>query len=163
VTGVEPALETLPAASATNSDTLAAATSAAIAHLESNADVASSGPTPMASSVQSADVPAVTDSIQSPAVVEKRAASTPDALAGRNPIEISSACSKIVGSSTPTVTVTSAASTATSYRRHGNFPAKCLNSSPAKPFAGDFVGSHSSLDDNVYTITLPFAVCIYGT
>ncbi|KAH5641617.1 hypothetical protein HBI51_134850 [Parastagonospora nodorum] len=163
VTGVEPALETLPAASATNSDALAAATSAAIAYLESNAGVASSGPTPLASSIQTAAMPATTSSAQSSDAVEKRAVSTPDALAGRNPIEISSACSKIVGSSTPTVTVTAAASTATSYRKCSNFPAKCPNSSPAKPFAGDFDGSYSSLDDNVYTINLPFTVCIYDT
>jgi hypothetical protein len=89
------------------------------------------------------------------------AASTPDLLAGRNPIEISSACSKIVGSSTPTVTVTAATATSTSYRKCGSFPAKCANSSPARIFAGDLNGAFANYDDVVFTIRLPFSVCIY--
>jgi hypothetical protein len=175
IIGTEPALATIPAQAATDSEALASATSAAIAQLESTAGAAvsvtsapsstaadaSSTPTATdASSVKGTPAPATTSAASS-AVALKRAASTPDALARRNPIEISSACSKIVGSSTPTVTVTAAGSIATSYRKCNNFPAKCPSSSPARAFAGDFDGAVASIDDNVYTIVLPFQVCIY--
>ena len=179
VTGTEPALATIPAQSATDSEALASATSAAIAQLESTAGGEAFSPTTTASSAQgvgssspatidplsaqSTAAPATTISAQSSAAFHKRAASTPGALAGRNPIEISSACSKIVGSSTPTVTATAPGSTATSYRKCNNFPAKCPNSSPARAFAGDFDGAAVSIDDNVYTLVLPFSVCIYDT
>lgn len=171
VTGTEPALETIPAQAATDAEALASATSAAIAQLEGTADAAISSATPAPSSTQgdAASNPTATDASNaeskpaatSSAPAQKRAASTPVALAGRDPIEISSACSKIVGSSTPTVTVIAAASTATTYRKCNNFPAKCPASSPARAFAGDFDGSAASVDDNVYTIVLPFQVCIY--
>ncbi|KAJ4379013.1 hypothetical protein N0V86_005890 [Didymella sp. IMI 355093] len=177
VTGTEPALATIPAEAATDSEALASATSAAIAQLESTAGAADSSATPAPSSTQgdasstptatdvssasSVAAPATTGAAVSSALAQKRAASTPDALAGRNPIEISSACSKIVGSSTPTVTVTSAGATATSYRKCNSWPAKCPSSSPARAFAGDFNGSPASIDDNVYTLVLPFQVCIY--
>lgn len=175
VTGSEPALATIPAQKATDSDALASATSAAIAQLEVNAGAATTSAAPTAakspdvtattdtSSAQSTAAPNATGSSESSTVLQKRAASTPAVLAGRNPIEISSACSKIVGSSTPTVTVNAAASTATSYRKCNNFPAQCLSSSPARAFAGSFDGAPVSIDDNVYTLVLPFQVCIYDT
>jgi hypothetical protein len=180
VTGAEPALATLPAQDVTDSDALASATSAAIDQLESIAGGALSSPTPVTSAVQSAGssaavttdasssvqstaVPVITSFAGSSITVHKRATSTPDALAGRNPIEISSACAKIVGSSTPTVTVTSAGATVTSYRKCNTFPAKCPNSSPANIFAGNLNSAPVSIDDNVYTIVLPFSVCIYDT
>jgi hypothetical protein len=179
VTGTEPALATVPAQAATDSDALESATSAAIAQLESTAGAAVSSATPApsstqdaessspvtteASSTQTSSAPGTTSSAKTSAAGQKRAVSTPDTLAGRNPIEISSACSQIAASSTPTTTVTSAGSTATSYIKCPNFPAKCPNSSPARAFAGDYDGAAISIDDNVYTLVLPFSVCIYET
>ncbi|KAH6613051.1 hypothetical protein C7974DRAFT_428779 [Boeremia exigua] len=177
VTGTEPALATIPAQDATDAEALASATSAAIAQLEATAGAATSAtPAPSSTQGDAASTPSATDASKtqgtpaaatnaatSSAPARKRAASTPDVLAGRNPIEISSACSQIVGSSTPTVTVTAAASTTTTYRKCNNFPAKCADSSPARAFAGDFSSSPASIDDNVYTLVLPFQVCIYDT
>lgn len=177
VTGTEPALATVPAQAATDSEALASATSAAIAQLESDAGAAASAtPAPSSTAADAPSTPTAADALgakstptpattsaASSALARKRAASTPDALAGRNSIEISSACSKIVGSSTPTVTATAAGSATTSYRKCNNFPAKCPNSSPARAFAGDFDGAPVSIDDNVYTLVLPFQVCIYDT
>jgi hypothetical protein len=179
VTGSEPALATIPAESATDSDALASATAAAIAQLENITGAAASSPTTTttdthsmastpsattdASNAKGPITPGTTSSALLSVTVQKRAASTPDALSGRNPIEISSACSKILASSSPTVTVTAPGSTATSYRKCNNFPAQCSNSSPARVFAGAFDGAPVSIDDNVYTLILPFSVCIYDT
>jgi hypothetical protein len=162
VTGASPALITIPAEQITVPGVYASATSAAIAQLAGSESDALTSPLPTASATVTP-----TDASSSPAPTStegpaKRALSTPQVFAGRDSREISSACSRIISTGTPTVTV-QAQATETTFNNCAQYPTTCQNGSPAQLIAGSFSVSQQYIDDTYYTVQLPFPICIYGT
>jgi hypothetical protein len=166
VTGTVPALVTIPAESLSVANIYASATSEAVAELNgvqgTSADSPTPSPTSLAGSTTSSASSVVTPPAVSSAAVERRAVRTPQILAGRDSREISSACSRVIDTSTPTTTV-EAATKQTSYSECAEFPTTCGGSSSAQLLAGSFTNFGSNIDDAYYTVQLPFPVCIYDT
>ena len=169
ITGSTPALVTVPAEQLTIPSVYASATSAAIAQLQGSEPEASTPavsappsatPTPANTSSSVAAVPTPQETATTgPA---KRAVATPPFFAGRDSREIASACSRIITTGTPTVTVRAQA-TETTYNYCAQYPTTCQNGSPAQIIAGSFSASSQNIDDTYYTVELPFPICIYDT
>lgn len=166
ITGTVPAVVTIPAQSLSAPSAYASATSVAIAALGGD-DTASS--TPSATS-PSSSVARNTGSITSTGattaptteVVIKRAAATPPIFVGRDSHDISSACSRIIDTATPTTTIQVQA-TQTTYNECARFPTTCQGGSAPQLIAGSFSNAPYNIDDTYYTVILPFQICIYGT
>lgn len=142
VTGTVPALVTVPAEKLSEAGAVASATAAAISQLgASDSEITS---TPATSPTMGTAIVATPETTS--AAVGKRAVTTPAILAGRDNRQISSACSRIVGSGTPTVTVTAQAT-----------------ETAANLIAGSFSSAPSDLDDWYFAVSLPFRICIYST
>ena len=166
ITGTVPALVTIPAAQLGEASAYASATSAAIAQLggsnpESSAPAASSAP-PTPGSTSSSAAAMTTPQATSTAGPAKRAVATPQFFAGRDSREIASACSRIISTGTPTVTVRAQA-TETTYNNCAQYPTICQNGSPAQIIDGSFSSATRNVDDTYYTVNLPFPICIYDT
>jgi hypothetical protein len=86
---------------------------------------------------------------------------TPSFFVGRDPREISSACSHIA-TGTATTTVQTVA-TATNVANCAQYPTVCDNSDAAQLLAGSFTLASNNIDDTYYSLTLPFPICIYDT
>lgn len=165
ITGTVPALVTIPAESLSVAGVYASATSAAIAELGGDVTASSDPSTTSPPSVADntgTPTPAVITGPPPTGAVEKRAVTTPSIFIGRDPHDISSACSRIIITTTPTVTV-QAQATQTLYRDCAQIDNTCQNNSPARLVAGSFTRSTSSLDDTYFTINIPFQICIYDT
>lgn len=163
VTGSAPAMVTIPAEQLDAPGVYASASSAAIAQLTGSD---SDSTTPVSPTCSSAAVtPTSTPSFTSPASAAglvKHAVATPPIFAGRDSREISSACSRIISTVTPTVTVRAQA-TETTYNNCAQYPTTCQNGSLPRIIAGSFSSSSQSIDDGYFTVDLPFQICIYGT
>lgn len=169
ITGTAPALATIPAAQLGESNAYASATSAAIAELrgsdsESSVPAVTSAPsaTPTPSGASSSAAAETTPETTSTAGPAKRAVATPQFFAGRDSRQIASACSQIISTGTPTVTV-QAQATETTYNNCAQYPTTCQNGSPAQLIDGSFSTASYSVDDTYYTVNLPFPICIYDT
>ncbi|KAL1655473.1 hypothetical protein SLS61_001937 [Didymella pomorum] len=137
ITGTVPALVTVPAERLSDAGAVASATAAAISQLgASDSEPASAPPT----GASTAAPPATTT-----AAVAKRAVATPAIFAGRDPRQISSACSRVIGTGPSTVTVKAVATEVVS-----------------NIIAGSFTSATEDYDDWEFAVTLPFEICIYS-
>jgi hypothetical protein len=96
------------------------------------------------------------------AVNKRQGALTPTFFSGRDHRDISSACSRIVNTSTQTTTYFAPDVTASALIDCLNFTT-CGDGSPPTLLSGSFYNSTYRVDDLYYTVNLPFEVCIYDT
>lgn len=141
VTGTVPALVTVSAERLSDASAIASATAAALSQLGGDAVEPSTPDAALTTSTAGTITPQTAS-----AVVTKRAIATPAIFARRDPRQISSACSRVIGTGTRTVTVQAQAT-----------------ETAANLIAGSFSSAPSDLDDWYFAVSLPFQICIYST
>jgi hypothetical protein len=153
ITDVAPAMVTIPAESLSVPSIFASASSEAISSLGLADSTATA--TATASSATS------TDATITAAKKLRRAVATPSILAGRDPREVASVCSKVA---TGTATSTSTLPAPTTYDTSSCnvVPRTCPDRTPASIIAGSYTSSNQVVDDVYFTVNLPFPVCIYS-
>lgn len=92
------------------------------------------------------------------AALQMRAASTPKPFLDQDPRDISSACTRLLTTSTPIITLNLPSATSTTTLNPPQCTSPC---SPRQLIAGSFTNAPTSIDDAFYQLTLPFEVCIY--
>jgi hypothetical protein len=157
ITGSVPAQVTIPSNSLHIADAYTSATSEAISQLgatETGLLVFSTEPsapavTPQATPVRSAH--------------KRQIALTPTFFVGRDSLQISSLCSRVVDTTTPTLTQYATPDATETATVNCSDVTICQDSSPPTLVAGSFSNSSNKIDDIYYTIQLPFQICIYDT
>ncbi|XP_014555675.1 hypothetical protein COCVIDRAFT_38548 [Bipolaris victoriae FI3] len=130
-----------------------------------NATVTGSAPAMVTIPAEQLDAPGVYASASSAAIAQLTGSdsdSTTPVSPTCSSAVISSACSRIISTVTPTVTVRAQA-TETTYNNCAQYPTTCQNGSLPRIIAGSFSSSSQSIDDGYFTVDLPFQICIYGT
>ncbi|KAJ4317417.1 hypothetical protein N0V94_004949 [Neodidymelliopsis sp. IMI 364377] len=157
ITGSFPAQVPIPSNSLHIADAYLSATSEAIFQLgatETGLLVFSTKPS----------VPAVTPQATPILAVHKRQlALTPTFFVGRNSLQISSVCSRVVDTTAPTLTQYATADATETATVNCSDVTICQDSSLPTLIAGSFSDSPNNIDDIYYTIQLPFQICIYDT
>lgn len=141
ITGTVPALVTVAAERLSDAGAVASAISSAISQLGGDSSEPSATAVSLTTSAAGAATPQTTS-----ASIAKRAVVTPAFFAGRDPRQISSACSRVVNTGTRTVIVQVQAT-----------------ETAANLIAGSFSSAPSNLDDWYFAVSLPFQICIYST
>lgn len=156
ITGSVPAEFTISAAELSVAGAYSSATSKAVLKLGVDKTDASF---PTYSAV-STEPPQTTPSA---AIDKRQTALMPWFFEGRDYRDISSACSQIVDTATPTATYHDPVTATVSSVSDCSNVTVCADKSPPNPIGGSFHNASTNLDDVYFSIKLPFEICIYST